>query len=133
MKYSEKTVRASISVLHNHPQGQSWCVGGNIHFAELIMTSLLEEREQLSTQVGELLGALEELFQIGQVFASAIEANDHGTDFERWAETARTALARAKGQQPTFTEVGGVYQCNVCGTLWSAGGAVGHACKGGAA
>jgi hypothetical protein len=44
---------------------------------------------------------------------------------------ARKAITKAKGKP--FTEMGGVCQCDTCGTLWDEREAGGHTCKGGAA
>lgn len=46
----------------------------------------------------DLLASLEEIFEIGTVFLSAIEGNDHLTDFEAWADQARKAIAKARGE-----------------------------------
>lgn len=48
------------------------------------------------TTLDELADALEELFKIGQIFPSAIEAADPwSSDFEKWETKARAALKKA--------------------------------------
>jgi hypothetical protein len=59
----------------------------------------LERCEQIEIQRDELLEGLEELFEIGDVFNSAIEAKDPwSARFEEWAVKARAAIARARGE-----------------------------------
>lgn len=55
MRYDDEIVQANIERLKEHPQGRNWCVGGNIHYAELIMASLLDERTKLESQRDTLL------------------------------------------------------------------------------
>lgn len=64
--------------------------------------------------------SLEELDRLGQLPEAILEA--------------RAAIARAKGEQQPFTEMGGVCRCDVCGFTWLEGEHTGaHTCKGGAA
>lgn len=58
----------------------------------------LEANANLIAAAPDLLASLEELFEIGTVFLSAIEGNDHLTDFEEWADQARKAIAKARGE-----------------------------------
>lgn len=47
----------------------------------------------------DLLEALAGLFEIGDVFGSAIEHKDpHCQSFDSWAETAKAAIAKARGE-----------------------------------
>lgn len=78
-------------------KGQSWHAYEAYKKHKADMENAALEYAKIALQRDELLAALEGLFQIGQVFASAIEASDHETDFERWAVSAREAIARAKG------------------------------------
>jgi hypothetical protein len=56
------------------------------------------DRLVLTQQRDRLVAVLEGLFEIGDVFTSAIEAKDiHASDFEVWEEKARAAISGAKG------------------------------------
>lgn len=55
-------------------------------------------RAQLLAERDELLAVLEGLFEIGNVFTSAIEAVDpFSGGFEAWEKRARAAIAKARG------------------------------------
>lgn len=47
----------------------------------------------------DLLAVLDELFEIGEIFTSAIESNDYGTDFMKWADKAQAAMRKARGEE----------------------------------
>lgn len=65
----------------------------------MLMEANPDDVLRLYEQRDELLAALDELFEIGQVFASAIEAEDISTDFEVWAEKARAAISKARSNR----------------------------------
>lgn len=47
----------------------------------------------------DLLESLESLFEIGDVFGSAIEHKDpHCQSFDEWSDKARAAIAKARGE-----------------------------------
>lgn len=61
-----------------------------------------EEREanaRLISAAPDLLESLESLFEIGDVFGSAIEHKDpHCQSFDEWSDKARAAIAKARGE-----------------------------------
>lgn len=60
--------------------------------------STQEANARLIAAAPELLGVLTELFEIGQVFNSAIEAHGFDGGFEDWAVKARAAITKATGE-----------------------------------
>ncbi|WP_138410226.1 hypothetical protein [Stutzerimonas nosocomialis] len=54
-----------------------------------------QEDAKLISAAPDLLAALKELFEIGQVFQSAIEGQEINSDFESWAEKALAAIRKA--------------------------------------
>lgn len=99
------------------------------------LVRMRKEHRILKAQRDELLAALVALVADCDTGERGPDGKQRGVAMPRkepvWA--AHAAIARAKGQQPTFTEVGGVCRCDTCGTLWEEGAAGGHTCKGGAA
>lgn len=65
---------------------------------EQVVEWVYEEADaHLISAAPDLLEAMEQLFEIGQIFASAIEKNHPSADFESWSEKAKSAIAKAKG------------------------------------
>lgn len=86
--------------------------------------ALVEQKRATESQRDELLAALDSLI----LFTKPSKSNAAALN------NAYAAIARVKGEQQPFTEMGGVCRCDVCGFTWLEGEHTGaHTCKGGAA